>query len=167
MSDAAVSSLVYAIITIVGMIVGFLTLWVKLKYGVAKAEEAATKATVVENKLDENTRLTKDGTTAAATAAARAETAATGAITAAVSASQENAEKLHILHKIEEQTNGAAESLRALVAALADRVKKLEEYNRDSAHRVLDAVNAMHLKLMELVGLFPRPVPLQPKKDSE
>src|SRR5436190_278087 len=48
------------------MVVGFLTLWVKLKYGADKVEETASKVEVVEKKLDMNTQITRAGTVEAA-----------------------------------------------------------------------------------------------------
>ena len=62
MSDASIVTLVTGITTVVTTIVAFLTLWVKLQYGVDK----------VSNKVDDNTRLTKEGTTVAAIAATAA-----------------------------------------------------------------------------------------------
>lgn len=83
MSDAAVAAVVTGVVTVTTMVVGFLTLWVKLKYGVEitkeasehakkvtvkaeesvkKAEESAKKAEesviTVSNKIDRNTELT-------------------------------------------------------------------------------------------------------------
>lgn len=55
MSDAAVTILVSGLITITTMVVGFLTLWIKLKYQSQK----------VEDKVDANTNLTRSGTAAA------------------------------------------------------------------------------------------------------
>jgi len=77
LSDAAIANLVTGLVTIGGMVVGFLTLWVKLKYGVEQAEEAARKTQAVEHKIDTNTRLTQSGADQATkTAAIAAETAA-------------------------------------------------------------------------------------------
>lgn len=73
MSDAAVATIVGAAVNIIGMVVGFLTLWVKLKYGVQKAEEAATKAQVVETKIDRNTDITTEAKDAAAAGRAHAD----------------------------------------------------------------------------------------------
>ncbi len=61
MSDAAISSLVTGLITVTTMVVGFLTLWVKLRYGTQMAEKAASKAAEVEDKIDANTVLTVKG----------------------------------------------------------------------------------------------------------
>lgn len=72
MSDAAITAIVSGFITITGMVIGFLTLYIKLRYGVEKAEEAAVKASVVEGKIDKNTELTRAGTASAAEAAADA-----------------------------------------------------------------------------------------------
>lgn len=69
MSDAAVATVVSGVITVVGMIVGFLTMWIKLQHAGAKAEEAAVKAEEVEKKIDNNTAITRAGTASAASAA--------------------------------------------------------------------------------------------------
>jgi predicted nucleic acid-binding Zn-ribbon protein len=49
----------------VTMLVGFLTMWLKLRYGAEKAEEAAVKATAVEKKIDDNTVISIDAKNAA------------------------------------------------------------------------------------------------------
>ncbi len=66
MSDAAVVAIVTGLVTIVTMVIGFLTLWIKLRYGIQQAEDAASKATiavvqakVVEGKIDDNTARTQ------------------------------------------------------------------------------------------------------------
>ena len=69
MSDAAVANLITGLVTITTVVVGFLTIWVKLKYGVQKAEEAATKAKVVEEKIDNNTAVAAFTATVAKVAA--------------------------------------------------------------------------------------------------
>ncbi len=93
MSDAAVFTVVSGLITITTMLVGFLTLWVKLRYGgekaaeaAVKAEEAVIRASAVENKID---------IAAIAAAAAR----------------MDNTERMELLHKIDHQTNGMAAEL--------------------------------------------------------
>lgn len=65
MSDAAVATIVGGLVTMLGMVIGFLKLWVDIRYGNKKAEdaavkagEAATKAGEVEDKLDANTAIT-------------------------------------------------------------------------------------------------------------
>lgn len=55
---AVVTTIVSGVVTIVVGIIGFFTLWLKLKYGVEKVDEAATNAQKVEKKIDENTRIT-------------------------------------------------------------------------------------------------------------
>lgn len=66
MSDAAVVTLVSGLVTVTTIVTGFLTLWIKIKYGVEKAQEAADTANVVEGKMnavegkvDENTLITE------------------------------------------------------------------------------------------------------------
>lgn len=46
MSDAAVANLVSGIVTVTTLVIGFLTIWIKIKYG-------------VENKIDTNAVLTE------------------------------------------------------------------------------------------------------------
>ena len=77
MSDAAVTSIVTGVITIASMLIGFMTLWVKVRYGIDKAEaasveatkQAIVKATDVEKKIDNNTVIS----TSARDAAVKAE----------------------------------------------------------------------------------------------
>ncbi len=91
MSDAAVFALVSGLIQITVITTGFLTLWIKLKYGVEEAKESAEKAEasanvaevsasnaerrskVVEEKIDVNTKLTKVGVVAATKAASKSD----------------------------------------------------------------------------------------------
>lgn len=76
LSDGAITTIVTGAVTVVMGFIGFLTLWVKLKYGADKAQEAAsnaekavtkvdqaaevaaTKAKAVEKKIDENAAKT-------------------------------------------------------------------------------------------------------------
>ncbi len=70
MSDAAIASIVTGIVTVATLLIGFLTLWVKLRYGEEKTDK-------VEKKIDDNTVLTKAATVAAAQSAAVAVETAT------------------------------------------------------------------------------------------
>ncbi len=60
MNEATATILVAGMVQVVGMVFGFLTLWVKLRHAGDKAAEAADKATVVEKKLDQNTATTME-----------------------------------------------------------------------------------------------------------
>lgn len=138
MSDAAVAAITAALVQMTFMIVGFLTLWAKLKYGVKEAQasakiaaesatKAADKAEVVEKKLDANTVTTNEVSTKTDT--------------------------------IVRQTNGTMDQVHMLIAQVASRVDKLEEYNRDSAHRLLDAINAVHMKVVAIATVQKIPIP--------
>lgn len=59
MSDAAIASIVTGVVTVTSLFVGFLTLYVKIKYGTDKVKD-------LEDKVDDNTVLTKEGTITAA-----------------------------------------------------------------------------------------------------
>lgn len=132
MSDAAITIVVAGVVQVAVITAGFLTLWVKLRYGVeearksaVKAEESATvaadKVQVVERKIDANTATTEAVNNKADT--------------------------------IVDQTNGNLDQLRSLVEKISERVNKLEDYNRDSSHRLLDAINAVHVKVAELSAI--------------
>lgn len=65
MSDSAIFTICGAVIQVALIVVGFLTLWVKLKYGAEKAEQ-------IEGKIDDNTHITRTQTKAATAAAVAA-----------------------------------------------------------------------------------------------
>lgn len=75
-SEGSIVNIVTAIVTLGLATIAYLTLLAKLRYGVLQAETAATKAKVVEAKIDNNTLITKQGTSAAAVAATKAATKA-------------------------------------------------------------------------------------------
>ena len=52
-----------------------------------------------------------------------------------------------------DQTNGALDQMKALVTKIADRVDAVESYNHSTAHRVLDAINAVNLKIVEISAM--------------
>lgn len=89
MSDAAIASLVTGVVTVTTIIVGFLTLWIKIRYGVEKAEEAAVQTQIVEKKLDNNTAITKEGQQIAAIAVKAAAATASNAAQKAEALSQQ------------------------------------------------------------------------------
>lgn len=121
MSDGVITIVVAGLVQVVGMVVGFLTLWVKLQYAGTKAAEAVVKAAEVEKKLDDNTATTNS-------VSAKADT-------------------------IVDQTNGSMDRLRTLVETTAVRVSKLEDYNRESSHRLYDAINVVVLKVERLLAV--------------
>ena len=65
MSDAAITAIVTGTVTVLGQFIGFLIIWVKLKYGVDKAVEVSEKTDAVEAKLDDNTHITREAKEAA------------------------------------------------------------------------------------------------------
>ena len=132
MSDAAVTVLVSGLVQVMVLVMGFLTLWVKLKYGVEEARDAAGKAE-------------KSAILAAAKVEdVEAKLAANTAMTDSVNIKADT---------IVSQTNGNIEQMAMLIKQVAERVDKLEDYNRLSSHRVLDAINTIHLKVAVLVAV--------------
>lgn len=104
MSDAAIASIVTGVVTVVTMVVGVITLWLKLKYNVEKVEK-------LENKLDANTSITQSGIADAKTAADSA------------------AQAKETVDKINSKLNGGIDSaLAPLQKTLEEHVKSDEEF---------------------------------------
>lgn len=114
MTDATIANIVTATVTIVTMVVGFLTLWVKLKYSVEKVQK-------VEDKLDDNTRVTRAGNVLTESSAKAAAThAATAAAKAEALSSQLNG-------KLEERMEALIkQQLEPIIDMLKDHVVKDE-----------------------------------------
>jgi hypothetical protein len=122
MSDAAVASIVTGIVTMTTIVVGFLTLWVKLRYGEAKVA-------AVEEKIDANTEMTKTGNANSKAAAVAAKVA----VQKAGDVSEDNRRKYVLLNKIDQQTNGG------LIAAIDASLKPLSDAFKD--HVIQDEQN--------------------------
>lgn len=81
MSDAAIATIAGTILQVVVLVIGLLTLWIKIKYGADKAEESVVttnqKAEEIERKIDDNTAISK----LAADSASKAEHQTNGVLT--------------------------------------------------------------------------------------
>lgn len=73
MSDAAITTIVTGVITIATIVGTWITMWLKLRYGLERGEEIARKAVEVEHKVDQNTQITSIAKDAAFKAAEHAE----------------------------------------------------------------------------------------------
>ncbi len=131
MSDAAIATLVTGLITITTMIVGFLTMWVKFRYGHEQIEEG----------LAANRAETRNGNDRAEKHALRAESTATEVKATAHDTKEAVVGKLN---------GGIDAAIAANLAPMQVRLDRLEEYNRTSSHRLFDAINAIHLKLLAM-----------------
>lgn len=145
MSDSAVATIVAGSITIATMVIGFLTLWVKLRYGVEKAEEVARKTAAVEVKLDNNTSLTKEGTKAAADNAATAVKTASEAKEAAVQSARMITDKLN---------GGLDKILSAMITPVREMLAQHMEYVHLRNHDILNALNPLSTKLDVLIEIL-------------
>lgn len=67
---------------------------------------------------------------------------------------------------IVKQTNGSLDALRSVVQQIHDRVSKLEDYNHDSAHRVLGALNDVKQMVAVVSTLQQQNVKLAEEHDS-
>lgn len=146
MSDAAIANIVTGLVTITVTIVGFLTLWIKLKYGVKKTEDVEAKAITVEEKLDANTIITK----------AASEAAVKSAVTAARSATESKEATAAIAAKL---NGGVDAAIEAAVAPLHRRIdehmgklKELTDYVHQRNHDMMTALQ-IHANRLETVIL--------------
>ncbi len=154
MSDAAIASVVSGAITVVTIVITFLTLWVKLKYGQGQVEKVGVKVDAAAGKAD--------------IAADKAETAANRSNILEAKIDDNTAKTEEIQSKadvIAHQTNGASEIqnrridvLEAAVkgnidkiAALADKLTKLDEYMHRNQHLMNNILNNLALKIERLL----------------
>lgn len=145
MSDTAITTIVTGVVTVVVTVVTFLTLWVKLKYGVEKTEEVAKQTIAVDSKIQENTILTKAATEAAASTAA----------VAVKSANESREATAEISATISKKLNGGidaavAQAMEPVQAILKDHDAKIEELNQyihDRNHDILSALQSQSNKL--------------------
>ncbi len=141
MSDAAVTVIVTGVVQVVIIAGGLLTLWVKLKYGIDTAQGAAVKAEESATKAAQKVEVVEEK------------------LDANTSTTESVSQKTDT---IVDQTNGVLTYMGNLIANIANRVDKLEDYNHIASHRVLDAINAMHLKLAAMSVSQEKPSPLNP-----
>lgn len=164
MSDAAIATIVTGVCSIVTTLVGFLIVWIKLKYGVEKkADEAAKKAGVVEQKLDDNTRITVAGAESATTNAKVAAQAATSAkaSTEAISkklnggidaAIKEGVQPvLDTLHAHADTLQTHIEDDKKVAEEIRGKFDELTEYVHNRNHDMLDALQT-HANKLELIS---------------
>lgn len=132
MSDAAIANIVTGIVTITTIVIGFLTLWIKLRFG-------------VERKIDDNTVTTKIGQAVAATNAREAATAANEA-----SAKSDS---------IAKQLNGMLEErittiVKKLVDPIATSVKEHSELDNRNMEEIKRALQELRDKLSHIPPRF-------------
>ena len=141
MSDAATASIMTGIVTITGLVVGFLTIYVRLKYGEKRSEDRASalekKTDDVSKKVDNNTVITK---AVSVVAAKNAKVAAEAAIIAAETTKEINEHTREISGKL----NGGVDS--AIRTIINPVQKALEEHAAQDDKALMEA----HTKIDEL-----------------
>lgn len=138
MSDAAITSIVTGAVTVVTIVVTFLTLWVKLRYGVEE------KANRVEKKLDNNTTIT-------ATAARKADSN-TSNIIAATAAVDRIDKKLN--GGIDASINQAIDPIKAQLDDHAKKIEALDNYAHKRNHDILTVLQAQSNKLESVIQIL-------------
>jgi hypothetical protein len=142
LSDASIVTIVTGCVTVATMIGGVITLWLKLKYGVANVGE----------KIDANTKITQDATTAATD---NAKEAANAAITAKDAAEKIN-KKLnggieeairHGIHPVQVTLEAHVKKDAEDIGDIKKKFEVLSEYVHQRNHDVLDALQGHGLKM--------------------
>lgn len=125
MSDAAVTAIVAGVVNVAGLLVGFLTLWLKVKHGVEKVN-------AVDQKVDVNTALTTEAKDAASRAAST------------------DAERAGLLKTVADHDTRIA-SLEAQMAALKVSVEAVDRSVQSSRHEMRSHLQTVTNKL-DLLG---------------
>lgn len=148
LDTSAVAIIVTGAVNVVTMLIGFLTLWVKLKYGADKADEAAKKAGDVEKKVDDNTEITKVGTDRAAHNAAVAATVAADARAVSEVINQKlNGGIDAAVNSVGDELKKHADRDEKYMAEIDAKFEKLTEYVHQRNHDMLDAMSVQANKL--------------------
>lgn len=134
MSDAAISSIVAGVLTLATMVIGFLTLWLKVKYGVDRVN-------AVEGKIDHNTNLTTQAADAAAKASEHA-----------LTCDEERAKLLRVLN--DHDTRIAA--LEAQIGAIRTSVDAVSRNIDSTRHEMRGHLQTLTSKLDILTLTVPR-----------
>ena len=154
MSDAAVANIVTGVVTVATLLVGFFTLWIKLRYGVNKVqearEEAATRADETAAKIDANTEITRVGAAAAVESAQKLN----GGVDSAVVNAMAPIHKALMEH-IAQNTRDIGELKRVvadLKTAMADfvsseKLKEFSDYIHKRNHDMLNVLTAQDTKV--------------------
>lgn len=139
MSDAAIANIVTGVVTVVISVVGFLTLWIKLRYGVEE------KTKTIDEKIDNNTTITMQ---ASSTAILNSKTAVAAAVdtTAAVD-------------RIDRKLNGgidaaimqAIDPIHKALEQYKTKVEKLDAYVHQRNHDLLTALQIQNNKLESIL----------------
>lgn len=132
MSDTVIMSIVSGLVTVVTMVLGFLTLWLKLKYG-------------VENKIDHNTTLTQEGTAAAK----RGTDAAVRTSSDAKNAIKSISDRLN--GGIDESINTAVGPVKQMLLDHVTELDKFQEYSHQRNHDILGYIHTLTTQLAVLL----------------
>ena len=143
MTEGMLTAIVSGIITITTMVIGFLTLWIKLKYGVDKANEAAVNAKVVEAKIDTNTAITKSAASASITNAKIAADAASKAKVAT--------------EDIARQLNGALDEkitniVENQIKSLVSMIDSHAQQDEDNMKEIMTAISKLNTLIISNIG---------------
>ncbi len=154
MSDSAITTIASSIVTVILGLIGFATLWLKIKYGTEQAEKAAVKAeiavaqaVVVEKKIDNNTVIS----TEAKHAAQNAERQTNGVMTGYDS---------HIASLVErtEAHQNRIAALESQIITLQSAVDSVNKNVDSTRHEFRGSLQTITNQLSLLAGLNNKPV---------
>lgn len=147
MSDAAIASIVTGLVTVTTLVVGFLTLWLKLKYDEEKKDKTDA---AISKKIDDNTHVTMIGTTEAAKNAGIAALTADEAKQATVAIAENINKKLN--GGIDSAVADAIEPVHKMLKEHSEKIDNLEKYVHERNHDLLGVIQAQSNKLTMILN---------------
>lgn len=148
MSDGTAVAIVTAIVTCIASIatnvLTFLTLWIKLKYGVDKAETAVSNTEAISKKTD--SVLTKVDDNTKITQAAAEEASGAKEVTQSIN------NKLN--GGIDKAINDAIGPIQNMISEHAEKISELNKYVHQRNHEILTALQTQSNKLESILILI-------------
>ncbi len=158
MSDTAWTQVAQMVLGVVGLI----TLWLKIRSAKQSVEtKIDAKSEAIQTSVDDNTKLTKQGTAAATLHASEAKVAATDAAVAASDAAVAASGAKVAAQEVSKKLNGGLDH--AIATALApireemksfvtnDKMEEFMKYVHQRNHNLLDAMQAQTSKMALLL----------------
>lgn len=154
MSDAAITAIVSGVITVATMVTGFLTLWIKLKYGADKAEEASEHAQKAVNKAEETAKEVTGKIDANTALTAEVKEVATKASEHAITCDEEKVKMMKVITEHESRIV----SIEAQMAAMKASVEGVSRNIDSSRHEMRGHLQTLTNKLDLMSARMPKEI---------
>ena len=168
MSDAAIATVITGLVTVTTIVIGFLTMWVKVKYGNDQTRRMAERTESVESKIDDNTRITQAGARSAVINAQAASNAAISAKEATDTLSENVNRKLnggldHAINsalepikRLLEDHDEERKDIRSIVETLKQQVAEHTEYTHRRNHDMQNSMQAQSNNIVAILEILRR-----------